>query len=112
VYGYSQSATVATVEKRFLAQNPVPGTTVGFNLIADPNRPDGGILERFAGLGIDAPKSRRRRPSASRSGGAWRPQQAGLVDCGRVQEFLGEDARRGWRRCRLDRRRIAESAAG
>ena len=35
MYGYSQSATVATVEKRFLAQNPVPGTTVGFNLIAN-----------------------------------------------------------------------------
>jgi hypothetical protein len=52
VYGYSQSATVATVEKRFLAQNPVPGTTVGFNLIANPNRPDGGILERFEGLSI------------------------------------------------------------
>ncbi|MDT5366936.1 MAG: hypothetical protein QOC62_1367 [Mycobacterium sp.] len=55
MYGYSQSATVATVatvEKRFLAQNPVPGTTVGFNLIANPNRPDGGILERFAGLYI------------------------------------------------------------
>jgi hypothetical protein len=28
--------------------------------------------------------------------GAWRPQQAGLVDCGRVQESLDDDAVRGW----------------
>src|ERR1700736_1184871 len=52
VYGYSQSATVATVEKRLLAQNPVPGTTVGFDLIANPYRPNDGILERFEGLYI------------------------------------------------------------
>jgi hypothetical protein len=165
VYGYSQSATVATVatvEKRFLAQNPVPGTTVGFNLIANPNRPDGGILERFAGLyipivgvtfngatptdtgmptvdvareydgwadfptnplnpladvkaglGIDPPK----KPTTPTVGkplgpGLGGPQQAGLVQCGRAQEFLGEDAGLGWRRSRLDRRQIAESAAG
>ena len=52
VYGYSQSATIATLEKRALAQNPVPGTTVGFNLVGNPNRPNGGILERFNGLYI------------------------------------------------------------
>ena len=54
VYGYSQSATVATLEKRFLAQpgNTPAGTTVNFVLAANPNRPNGGILERFAGLHI------------------------------------------------------------
>lgn len=54
VYGYSQSATVATLEKRFLAQpgNTPGGTTVNFVLAANPNRPNGGILERFAGLHI------------------------------------------------------------
>src|SRR5262249_40103863 len=52
VYGFSQSATVATLEKRVLAANPVPGTKVGFVLVANPNRPNGGILERFAGVYI------------------------------------------------------------
>jgi len=52
VFGYSQSATVATEEKRFLAANPVPGTTVNFDIIANPNKPNGGILERFEGLKI------------------------------------------------------------
>ena len=55
VFGYSQSATVATFEKRNLAtQYPVTGTgpNVSFVLIANPNRPNGGILERFQGLYI------------------------------------------------------------
>ncbi|MBV9515658.1 MAG: PE-PPE domain-containing protein, partial [Mycobacteriaceae bacterium] len=52
VYGYSQSATVATMEKRSLVTQPVPGTSVGFILVANPNRPNGGILERFVGAYI------------------------------------------------------------
>jgi hypothetical protein len=51
IFGFSQSATVATVEKRNLAAEPSP-PTVGFVLIANPNRPNGGILERFQGLSI------------------------------------------------------------
>jgi hypothetical protein len=51
VYGYSQSATIATIEKRTLAaeQNP-PATS--FLLLENPNRPNGGILARAPGLTI------------------------------------------------------------
>ena len=51
IHGYSQSATIATLEKRTLAaeQNP-PATS--FDLIADPNRPNGGILARLSGVTI------------------------------------------------------------
>jgi hypothetical protein len=52
VYGYSQSATVATLEKRDLIANPEPGKIVYFVLTANPNKPNGGILERFEGLYI------------------------------------------------------------
>ena len=48
VLGYSQSATVATVEKAALIAQP-PAASVGFVLFANPNRPNGGILQRFAG---------------------------------------------------------------
>jgi hypothetical protein len=51
IYGYSQSATIATLEKRTLAaeQNP-PATS--FLLLENPNRPNGGILARAPGLTI------------------------------------------------------------
>ncbi len=52
VYGYSQSAAVATLQKRDLIANPQPGTDVFFAVAANPNRPNGGILERFKGLYI------------------------------------------------------------
>jgi hypothetical protein len=48
VLGFSQSATIATIEKRNLIADP-PGVSVGFVLVANPNRPNGGILQRFAG---------------------------------------------------------------
>ncbi len=51
IYGYSQSATVATVEKRYLKDHPI-SQPVSFDLVANPNRPNGGILERFNGLYI------------------------------------------------------------
>jgi hypothetical protein len=51
IYGYSQSATVATLEKRILAAEPNPPAT-SFDLIADPNRPNGGILARLSGVTI------------------------------------------------------------
>jgi uncharacterized membrane protein YgcG len=51
IYGYSQSATIATLEKRTLAaeQNP-PATS--FFLLENPNRPNGGILARLSGVTI------------------------------------------------------------
>ncbi|WP_158230561.1 PE-PPE domain-containing protein, partial [Mycobacterium sp. shizuoka-1] len=65
-FGYSQSARIATVEKRnLIAQYRTPDGTwlpvtdshgaalqASFVLIGNPNRPNGGILERFAGLHI------------------------------------------------------------
>ncbi len=51
VFGYSQSARIASIEKGNLA---AAGSTlpVSFVLIGNPNRPNGGILERFEGLEI------------------------------------------------------------
>jgi PE-PPE domain len=50
VLGYSQSATVATMEKRALCASGTCQTFAGGNpsfiLVANPNRPNGGILER------------------------------------------------------------------
>ncbi|MCV7194424.1 PE-PPE domain-containing protein [Mycolicibacterium brumae] len=61
VFGYSQSARIATNLKQSLVSlynrvgwddpaNPVPD--LQFVLIGNPNRPNGGILERFLGLHI------------------------------------------------------------
>jgi PE-PPE domain len=50
VLGYSQSATVATVEMNDLISNPPSGVTLSdlnFTLLGDPNSPIGGILDRF-----------------------------------------------------------------
>lgn len=55
VFGYSESATVATDEMRNLMAAhymPPTGSQLGFTLVGDPNNPDGGILERFVGLYI------------------------------------------------------------
>lgn len=61
VFGYSQSARVATIVKAGLIEqyrDPdtgdwAPGTPeASFILIGNPNRPDGGILRRFKGLYI------------------------------------------------------------
>ncbi|HSA39214.1 MAG TPA: PE-PPE domain-containing protein, partial [Mycobacterium sp.] len=58
VFGYSQSARVATNLKRALiATHNAAGDwatvpALDFVLIGNPNRPNGGILERFAGLSI------------------------------------------------------------
>ena len=49
VLGYSQSATVATIEMNNLISNP-DGVNLGqlhFTLLGDPNSPIGGILDRF-----------------------------------------------------------------
>ncbi|MGB6206348.1 PE-PPE domain-containing protein [Mycobacterium sp.] len=50
VLGYSQSATVATVEMNNLLNNTPPGVDLShlnFVLLGDPNSPIGGILDRF-----------------------------------------------------------------
>jgi hypothetical protein len=55
IYGYSQGAGVANVEKRKLADQYPWGTTppdVDFVLGGDPNLPNGGLMSRFAGLYI------------------------------------------------------------
>lgn len=48
VYGFSQSSTVSTLEKRALAAQYAPGEgpDVSFVLIANGNRPNGGFLAR------------------------------------------------------------------
>lgn len=52
VASYSQSGTIATNEKRALIAAPMSATTVSFVFVANPNRPNGGILQRFAGAYI------------------------------------------------------------
>ena len=51
VFGYSQSARIASIEKGNLA---AAGSTlpISFVLIGNPNRPNGGVLQRFEGLEI------------------------------------------------------------
>jgi hypothetical protein len=55
VSGYSQSAVISSLEMENLmnpALNPTPPlpTQLGFTLLGDPMNPNGGLLERFAGL--------------------------------------------------------------
>lgn len=53
VFGYSQSAIIATLEKRKLAAAADAGTPVppvAFVIIGNPNRPNGGLNARFPGL--------------------------------------------------------------
>ncbi len=51
IYGYSQGAMVANLEKRKLAeQYPVEAPDIDFVLSGDPNLPNGGFAARFPGL--------------------------------------------------------------
>jgi hypothetical protein len=53
VFGYSQSATIATNEIRNLIAAGAPNTNLlSFMLVGNPNNPVGGILERFPGFYI------------------------------------------------------------
>ncbi|WP_067986248.1 PE-PPE domain-containing protein [Nocardia caishijiensis] len=56
VFGYSQGATVASTEKAALAGlSPQDRARLSFVLIANPNRPNGGIIERpvrFGGIPV------------------------------------------------------------
>lgn len=56
VFGHSQGAAIASQEMQYLAglpdgERPDP-TQLAFVLTGDPNNPNGGILERFAGLSL------------------------------------------------------------
>ncbi|OOK63533.1 PE-PPE domain protein [Mycobacterium kansasii] len=56
VFGYSQSASVASLEMQHLLTLPAgqrpTADQLSFVLAANPNRPNGGFLERFHGLYI------------------------------------------------------------
>jgi hypothetical protein len=52
IFGFSQGAIVATEYKKALNANPANTTVPTFVLTGNPNRPNGGLLERFAGLYI------------------------------------------------------------
>lgn len=56
VFGYSQSSIIATAAKRNLARATAGQSgppAVSFVLLANPNRPNGGINARFAGQSLD-----------------------------------------------------------
>ncbi len=50
VFGYSQSAVLASLEMPNLVAAGIPSTDVNFVLIGDPVNPNGGIFARFPGL--------------------------------------------------------------
>jgi hypothetical protein len=54
VFGYSQSAVIASLEMQALHAAGVPSSAVHFVLIGDLMNPNGGIFERFAGLNLSA----------------------------------------------------------
>ncbi len=49
IFGFSQGAVVATEYKKALNANPANTTIPTFVLTGNPNRPNGGVLSRFAG---------------------------------------------------------------
>jgi hypothetical protein len=52
VFGYSQGATVASIEKAQLSRLPAQDqANINFVLIGNPNRPNGGLFERLAAFG-------------------------------------------------------------
>jgi hypothetical protein len=54
VFGYSQSAEIASLEMENLEAAGVPSSAVDFVLISDPMNANGGIFERFAGLDLSS----------------------------------------------------------
>ncbi len=52
VFGYSQSAVIASLEMPNLVAAGVPSTAVNFVLIGDPMNPNGGVFARFPGLTV------------------------------------------------------------
>lgn len=56
VFGYSQSSVIATSAKRSLAEGTAAGADappVSFVMLANPNRPNGGINSRFTGAAME-----------------------------------------------------------
>ena len=51
VFSYSQSGAIASIQKSTMIAQPPTGT-VSFVFDSNPNRPNGGILERFVGVHI------------------------------------------------------------
>ena len=52
IFGYSQGATVASIEKSQLSMlSPQGQANINFVLIGNPNRPNGGLFERLAMFG-------------------------------------------------------------
>lgn len=52
IFGYSQGATVASIEKAQLSRLPAQDqANINFVLIGNPNRPNGGLFERLAAFG-------------------------------------------------------------
>jgi PE-PPE domain len=81
VEGYSQSASIAVDEKIQLMQaGQDPDVT--FLLLGDPNRPDGGMVERFIGLNI---------PGVGAFNGA-EPTDAGIptIDIANQYDFVAD----------------------
>jgi hypothetical protein len=54
VFGYSQSAIIASLEMEELEAEGVPSSEVDFVLIGDLMNPNGGLFERFAGLDLSS----------------------------------------------------------
>ncbi|MBS9533720.1 PE-PPE domain-containing protein [Mycobacterium sp. M1] len=52
VFGESQSSTISGMVMPNLEKDGVPADAVKFVLVGDPSNPDGGLLERFAGLSL------------------------------------------------------------
>lgn len=52
VFGYSQSAIIASLEMSQLEAEGIPSSDVSFTLIGDLMNPNGGMFERFAGLDL------------------------------------------------------------
>lgn len=50
VFGYSQSAVIATRLKQGLVMTGPPYPPISFVLLGNPSRPNGGLFERFVGL--------------------------------------------------------------
>lgn len=84
VEGYSQSAVISVDEKIQLMQAGQPPPDVTFLLLGSLDRPDGGIIERFPGLGIPG-------TAAFGSGGA-EPTDAGIptIDIANQYDFFAD----------------------
>lgn len=55
IFGYSQSAIISSLEMNNLVTTGVSPSDVNFVLVGDPMNPNGGLLERFAGVQLPSP---------------------------------------------------------